>query len=212
MIRIPDMQLSNLIFILASAFMVSASPGPASLSIADTSLGSGRRAGLALAGGIVTGSLFWSSSAAFGLGALTKTYPWILEIVRYLGAGYLLWLAVKSAQVAIRSSSVLPKARTDRLGRLQAYRRGLLIHLTNPKAILFFASIYAIALPPDTDVTSLGIVVLALLIQSSLIFFGYALLFSNARISSLYERSRRIFSGVFAIGFGAAALKVLLSA
>lgn len=206
------MQLSNLVFILASAFMVTASPGPASLSIADTSLGSGRRSGLALAAGIVTGSLFWSASAAFGLGALTKTHPWILDIVRYLGAGYLLWLAAKSARVAIRGSHVSSNPQTDRLNGLQAYRRGLLIHLTNPKAILFFASIYAIALPPDTSLGDLGIVVLALLIQSSLIFFGYALLFSNARISSFYKQSRRFFSGVFALGFGAAAFKVLVSA
>ncbi|ROO34939.1 LysE family translocator [Salinisphaera orenii] len=206
------MQLSNLIFILTSAFMVTASPGPASLSIADTSLGSGRHAGLALAAGIVTGSLFWSASAAFGLGALMKAYPWVLDIVRYLGAGYLLWLAVKSAQVAIWNRGVSANARTDRLGGLQAYQRGLLIHLTNPKAILFFASIYAIALPADTSLLSLAIVVLALLIQSSLIFFGYALLFSDARISSFYKRSRRFFSGVFALGFGAAAFKVLISA
>ena len=206
------MHLSDLIFILASAFMVSASPGPASLSIAETSLGSGRRAGLALAAGIVTGSLFWSSSAAFGLGALMKTYPWILDTVKYLGAGYLLWLAIKSAQVTIWGIAASSNSQTDRLGRMQAYRRGLLIHMTNPKAILFFASIYAITLPPDTRFGSLGIVVLALLIQSSLIFFGYALLFSNARISSFYERSRRVFSGVFAIGFSGAALKVLVSA
>jgi len=192
--------------------MVTASPGPASLSIADTSLGSGRRAGLALAAGIVTGSLFWSSSAAFGLGALMRAYPWVLDIVRYIGAAYLLWLAAKSAHVAIWGGGASSNARTDRLSGSQAYRRGLLIHLTNPKAILFFASIYAIALPPDTSFASLGSVVLALFIQSSLIFFGYALAFSNARISSFYKRSRRFFSGVFALGFGAAALKVFVSA
>ncbi|MES1940988.1 lysine exporter protein LysE/YggA [Salinisphaera sp. T5B8] len=206
------MQLSNLIFILASAFMVTASPGPASLSIADTSLGSGRRAGLALAAGIVTGSLFWSASAAFGLGTLTKAHPWLLDIVRYLGAGYLLWLAAKATQVAIWGRGVSANARTDRLTGSQAYRRGLLIHLTNPKAILFFASIYAIALPANTGVVALGVVVLALLLQSSLIFFGYALLFSNAPVSSFYKRSSRFFSGVFALGFGVAAFKVLLSA
>ncbi|MDN5936019.1 MAG: LysE family transporter, partial [Nitrosospira sp.] len=106
---------------------------------------------------------------------------------------------------------VISKGRDAKLNNPQAYRRGLMIHMTNPKAILFFASIYAIALPPGTSLRDLAIVVLALLIQSSFIFFGYAFLFSNAHISSLYERSRRFFSGVFAIGFGAAALMVLVS-
>lgn len=204
------MHIANLIFILGSAFMVSASPGPASLSIAEASLGSGRKAGLALAGGIVTGSLFWSSSAAFGLSALMKAHPWTLDSIKYLGAGYLLWLAVKAARAAIRSDTTGARGRAARLNNRQAYRRGLMIHMTNPKAILFFASIYAIALPPGTSLRDLALVVLALLIQSSLIFFGYALLFSNAHFSSLYERSRRLFSGVFAIGFGAAALMVLI--
>ena len=47
----------DLPLILAAAFVSSASPGPATLAIADTAMQAGRRSGLALAAGVVTGSL-----------------------------------------------------------------------------------------------------------------------------------------------------------
>src|SRR3546814_10495152 len=55
--------------ILAAALLASASPGPATLAIAGTSMKSGRKYGLTVAAGILTGSLIWSTAAAFGLGA-----------------------------------------------------------------------------------------------------------------------------------------------
>ncbi|MCD0504670.1 LysE family transporter, partial [Bordetella petrii] len=60
----------NLTLILAAALVASASPGPATLAIAGTSMAHGRRAGMAMASGITTGSLCWSCMAAFGLGAV----------------------------------------------------------------------------------------------------------------------------------------------
>ena len=60
----------NLPLILVAAFVAGASPGPATLAIAGTSMASGRTSGLALASGITAGSLIWSISAALGLGAI----------------------------------------------------------------------------------------------------------------------------------------------
>ena len=80
----------NLPMILFAAFLAAGSPGPATLAIAGTSMSSGRRAGLALASGVTTGSFIWSVSAAFGLGALMAANAWVFEVIRYLGAGYLL--------------------------------------------------------------------------------------------------------------------------
>ena len=90
----------NLPLILIAAFLASTSPGPATLTIAGTSMASGRKAGLALASGVTTGSFIWSVSAAFGLGAVMLAHSWLFEIVRYFGAGYLLWLAIKAARSA----------------------------------------------------------------------------------------------------------------
>ena len=79
---------------LSAGIVASASPGPATLGIAGTSMRDGRAAGVILAFGIIAGSFIWSVTAAFGVGAILLTHVWILETVRYLGAAYLLYLAL----------------------------------------------------------------------------------------------------------------------
>jgi threonine efflux protein len=108
----------NLPLILSAAFVASASPGPATLAIADTSMQSGRRAGLALALGVTTGSLTWSIAAAIGLAAIMASSAWALEVLRYVGAAYLMLLALKSARSAIMGPAAVlhVKAEPHRYG------------------------------------------------------------------------------------------------
>lgn len=202
------MEMVNLPLILAAAFVAAASPGPATLAIAGTSMKSGRRLGLALAAGVTTGSLTWSCIAAFGLGALMLANVWVFEAIRYVGAGYLMYLAFKSAKSALTpgESAARPLSVTS-AGR--AFGKGLALHLTNPKAVLFFGSLYAIGIPPGVSPAVLLAVMAALALQSALIFHGYALLFSSKPMILGYMRLRRWFEGVFAVAFGAAGLKVL---
>ncbi|GHF40161.1 LysE family transporter [Seohaeicola zhoushanensis] len=197
----------NLAAILAAALIASCSPGPATLAIAGTSLERGRAAGLALASGITTGSLIWSVAAAAGLGALMHTHAWTLEVVRYVGAAYLMFLAFKSARAAIGGRAIATRSFTGSRRRL--YLRGLALHLTNPKAILFFGALYSIAIPAGTPASALVVVILAVFTQSLLIFHGWALLFSVPVMTRSYLRLRRGFEAAFALGFGALGLRIL---
>jgi len=198
----------NLPMILLAALVATGSPGPATLTIAGTSMNSGRAYGLALASGVTTGSLMWSVAAAAGLGALMLANAWILEIIRYAGAAYLLFLAYRSARSALRRGALETRdAAATSLG--QAYMKGLALHLTNPKAILFFGSLYAIGIPPDAPPAALALVIGAIGLQSAIVFHLYALLFSNSVITRVYLKLRRGFEALFAIAFGVAGIKVL---
>jgi threonine efflux protein len=84
-----------------------------------------------------------------------------------------------------------------------------MLHLTNPTAIQFFGSLYAMGNTPETSADGLAIVIATVGAQSFVIFHGYALLFSNARLSRGYFRLRRWLQGAFALAFGAASLKIL---
>ena len=133
---------------------------------------------------------------------------WVVETLRYVGAAYLLFLAYEAAQSALSDKSLMPVAAGQGgLGRL--YVKGLLIHLTNPKAILGWGAVFAIAVP----VGALQISVLetygALLSVSCGVFFGYALLFSTGMFVRGYQRLRRWFEGAFVVLFGLAGLKTL---
>lgn len=198
----------HLSLILVAALIAAASPGPATLAIAGTSMRAGRRVGLALAAGILSGSLIWSIGAAAGLSAVMLANVWLLEVVRYCGAAYLLFLAFKSARSALAPGRAeLPGLAVASLRG--AFGRGLALHLTNPKAILFFGSLYAFGIPLDATLSDLALVVVAIALQSTVIFFGYAILFSSATVVRGYLRLRRWFEGVFAFAFGYAGYKIL---
>ena len=86
------------------------SPGPATLAISGTAMERGRLAGLTIAGGIVAGSACWGVAAGMGMSAVMLANAWIFEVVRYAGAAYLLWLAIKSLRRALKSGTLQPAA------------------------------------------------------------------------------------------------------
>ncbi|MFC3676675.1 LysE family translocator [Ferrovibrio xuzhouensis] len=203
----------HLPLILAAALLASASPGPATLAIAGTAMKSGRKYGLAVAAGILTGSLVWSTAAACGLGAAMLANAWVFEVLRWFGAGYLIFLAVKSARSALKPGEPALRGLGLHNGGQTSLKRmylsGLALHLTNPKAILFFGALYAVGVPAGATPADLATVILAIGAQSTLVFHGYALLFSSAPVARGYLRLRRWFEGAFAIGFGYAGVKIL---
>ena len=209
------MQEIHYALILIGAFVAMASPGPATLAIASSSMNQGRVQGLALASGILTGSLFWSCSAAFGLGAVLFANVWLFESLRYVGAAYLLFLAYKSCRSAMANKTdenkILAMTETKQTSLRSAYFRGLAIHLTNPKAILFLGSLFAMGMPSSVSTQGLVSVIVLLTIQSACINLGYAMLFSNPRIRQGYFKMKRGFDAAFALMFGAAGIKILLS-
>lgn len=197
----------NIPLILAAGLIASVSPGPATLAIAGTSMERGRVQGVVIALGIFSGSITWSVSAAAGIGALMLVNLWVFEVIRYFGAGYLLFLAFQAARGALSDQQLNTRAVQGRLRRV--YLQGLLLHLTNPKAVLFFGSIYTIGIPPGAQLSQLLTVMVSLALISFSVFVGYALLFSTPMATKLYLRARRWFQAVFAVGFAAAGLKIL---
>ncbi len=198
--------LASLPAILAVALISTGSPGPATLAVATTAMARGTGPAVRLALGVLSGSLIWSISAAAGLAAFVVRYGWLLEAVRVIGALYLMWLAFKAARAAWRGDTSDGVA-VDR----GAYRRGLLLHLTNPKAYLFFGALYAVILTPDTGAAELALVVAAVGTQSAIVFVGYALLFSRAGPRRFYTRAARIIHGLSALAFTGLGLRLLVT-
>ena len=181
------------------------SPGPATLAISGTSMAEGRRRGLQLASGVVLGSAIWGIAAALGFSAIMMSNIWLFEAVRYVGAAYLLYLAIKSLRSAWVGAAVKP-AKPTRIGALG---KGLTLHLTNPKAVLGWGAIYAVAVAPDAQPMSVALLFCALIATSAVVFLGYAVLFSSALIAKGYIRLKRVFDLTFGVLFGAASLKLL---
>lgn len=181
------------------------SPGPATLAISATSMSHGRLAGLQLASGVICGSAVWGSAAALGFAAIMMNTVWLFEAVRIAGALYLLYLAIKS----LRAAWLNKGAKAGSADGLKPFRKGILLHLTNPKAVFGWGSIYAIALVPDAPPVAVAVLFGALITTSMCVFWGYAVLFSSPRIAHAYASAKRWFELCFGLLFGAASLRLL---
>jgi threonine/homoserine/homoserine lactone efflux protein len=113
-------------------------PGPDMTLFLSRTLTQGRAAGVASTLGASTGILVHTSFAAFGLSALLVTSATAFEVLKIVGALYLLWLAVD----AIRNGSAL-NARAGSVPKealARIFAKGILINLLNPKVVLFFVT------------------------------------------------------------------------
>ena len=201
---------SGLGIALATYAIATASPGPATLAIMGTAMSQGRAQGLVLAAGIITGSLIWGVVAATGFAAVMESASVVLGALKLAGGLYLLFLAWKAARAALTPDGAAARSRTVPAMSLRAaYRRGLLLHLTNPKAVLAWAAIIALGVGPATTSGDIMLMLGGCGVLGVVIFAGYALLFSTPAMVRGYARARRGIEAVFAAVFGAAGLRLL---
>ena len=202
------MSLADLALVFGAYILATASPGPATLAIMGTAMARGRRNALALAAGVITGSLTWGLIAASGLSAVLFSVGWLLTAVKIAGGLYLLWLAWKSLRSAL-SRTAPPQPAVATAGLWPSYRRGFLLHLTNPKAVFSWTAIIALGLRPDSTWGDIALILGGCAALGVAIFGGYALIFSARRIAAIYLGARRAIEAVFATFFAAAGFKLL---
>jgi threonine efflux protein len=203
--------------------LVVMSPGP-DFVVTVSRAAASRRAGLAAAAGIVLGTAIWASASAAGLELVLAHYRWVAEVIRLLGAAYLAWLGfwmiVRSRraiplppqvadaedtgpQTAGRQTTV-PQTTVPRLGR--AWRAGLLADLGNPKAAVFWTSLFAVVLPPAAPVWVRGSAVAVAVLIAAAWYSAVACAFSLTVVAGAYRRAKtwvdRVTGGVL-IGLAA---------
>ena len=122
-------------FALASAVLVVV-PGPTVALVVARSLAVGRRATLPLAGGVALGDLVATSLSLAGVGALLAASATLFTIVKWLGALYLVWVAIRLWRDPIAVPDSEAVVNTDASWR--AFRDGFLVTVFNPKGIVFF--------------------------------------------------------------------------
>ncbi|WP_176059312.1 LysE family translocator [Paraburkholderia sp. BCC1876] len=192
-------------------FVGTASPGPSNLAIMSLAMSAGRRAALTFALGVVSGSFFWALLASLGLSAVLASYSECLVAIKIAGGLYLLWLGFKSARSAFSASALPTSATRQNEAPQRLYLRGLLMHLTNPKAILVWLSIVSLAMSPASGASHTLPVVLGCMCIGVSVFSSYAVLFSTASARRIYLAVRRWLDGSLAIMFGIAGFKMLTS-
>src|SRR4051794_34302354 len=202
----PDTQTIWLFCLAATALIVI--PGPAVLYIVSQSVGLGRRAGLVSASGVASGGLVHVVAAAIGLSGLLLSSAAAFSVVKFVGAGYLIYLGGRRL-LGLEPSALLAieEGRSTR----ELYRDGAVVNILNPKTALFFYAFLPQFLDPDKGSLALQALVLGtLFVAIALLSDSLWALASGSAAQWLRERPiavkiERWVSGTVLVGLGAAA-------
>ena len=159
--------------VLLTFFMTSVilalSPGPDNLFVMAQSAQNGRSAGISVTLGLASGLMVHTVAVAVGLAAVVHSSAVAFSILKYIGAAYLLYLAWQ----AFRASTVTgQQEQVPVLSRVNLYRRGIIMNLTNPKVSLFFmAFLPQFANPRYGSMTAQFVQLGAVFIMATLLVF-----------------------------------------
>lgn len=198
--------ISHLVTFAVAAALLIALPGPSVLFVIGRTLALGRRAGLLSVVGNASGMLIQTAAVALGVGAIVAGSILVLTIVKFAGAGYLIYLGIQA--IRHRNEVQAPVARSAPRSTVRLLGEGFVVGVTNPKSIVFFVAI----LPQFVDATAgsfplqlaeLGLVfvMLALVMDGSWVFTAGAARLWFARSPRRLSRLG-VVGGVMMIGLG----------
>ncbi len=196
------MALSTWLAFLLAAILIAISPGPGAATSMSVGLRHGYGAALRAIGGLQAALLIQLGIVFAGLGALLMASTTAFEIMKYIGAGYLVWLGIqkwRDVPQALDDTSA-----TDRPNGL--FIQGLLVNLTNPKAIVFMAALTPQFIDPARSQWLQFLILSATMCGvDTVVMSGYALLATRLRhwLRDLraMKAQNRFFGGVF-VGAG----------
>ncbi len=166
-------------------------PGPDFVGVVRSSVTRGTTAGLLTTLGVSIGLGFYATLSLLGLSAILVEYQWLTWAVRVLGGLYLAWLGIKllRARPAAPGSEIAAGGLSGEV-RGNSLLFGFLVTLTNPKAIVLFASVFATAVTAATPLW-LMVLMVVLVMASSLTWYTIVTLFmSSAPVMRRFQHAR----------------------
>ena len=187
------------------------SPGPNFLATVQVTLNRSRGSGLCLSAGIALGTTIWATASLLGLGLLFQTAGWLYLAVKFAGAAYLILLGFMAIRDAGRSDTVPARGSSAvSSSPAAAFRQGLLVDLSNPKAAAFFTSLFAVALPPTAPLWFNAMVIATVVAMAGGWYAVVACIMDLAGPRRLYARVKRALGYVMGTVFIALGLRLAL--
>ncbi len=187
------------------------SPGPDFLLILKNALNHGRKAAFFTAAGISVGLIVHSTLAIAGLGLLFNSSETLGRVLRFAGAAYLVYLAIRLL-ISTRSSRTPtpnPQYQQDNLPCMSAFRQGFLTNLLNPKVAVFISAMLARFLEPGSTLPEKSLYGAIIVIQGAVFWTLFANILQAPLIRNAFLRHQHRLNIGFAILLIAAALTAI---
>ena len=198
------MQFENWFMFCSIALLATATPGPAALLVSINSLTFGFKKSLVTILGNVTGLFIMSTFSVLGLSAVVLHSTVAFTVIKLLGAAYLAYLGFKLWVNGVGTIEV-GSTRKSKGSSLSLYTQGVLVALTNPKAVVFTTALFPqFIVAADPLMFQFSILVLSFMLLSFICLSLYALIAQRAKARTINTQVQKLFGKIFgAIFIGA---------
>lgn len=197
--------LSEFLLVAVAHLFAVMSPGPDFAVVIRNSVSAGRRAGLVTAVGVGCGICLHVGYSLLGIGLIISQSVWLFNVLKLAAAAYLVYLGLR----ALRSKpmqagpAVLPALQNMSAGK--AFANGFVTNGLNPKATLFFLSLFTVVISPKTPIAVQAGYGIYLAVATAAWFCLVAVMFSHARVRAAFVRTGHWFDrlmGAVLVGLG----------
>ena len=166
-----------------------ASPGPDFAMVLRQSIVNGRRPAVFTSIGIGSGILVHVCYCLLGLGLVISRSVLAFNLVKLVGAGYLLYVGWQSLR-AKPAAAILPaqSAASPQVSASRALRLGFLTNVLNPKATLFFLSLFSLVIKPETPLWAQLVYGFYMAVATGLWFSGLSVFLTRPGVRGFFNR------------------------
>lgn len=176
------------------------SPGPDFFIVMKNSLEYGKRIGIASALGVGSALLIHASYTILGLAIVIQTYVYVFKLIQIAGACYLAYLGIQAVRATFSSKDIefeYNKTSNDEKTFIKGFNNGFLCNILNPKAFLFFLSIFSQFLSPETPNWVAWVYGIEVVVAVSGWFVLLSVMVSANSFQQIYNRFHKYFDRFF---------------
>lgn len=191
------------------------SPGPSLAVVLNNTISHGRAAGIATAIGHGLGITFYALLTALGLALIIAGSPTLFMVIKYAGAGFLLWLAFKAftaaadAAAADAASPAGTAPKVEKTGH-GGFVSGLLIAVLNPKTVVFFLALFSQFVDANATLADKLLLAFTAGIIDTLWYLLVAWGIATGPVLAFLQRHQQALNRIFAVIIALLALSILL--
>jgi threonine/homoserine/homoserine lactone efflux protein len=196
---------ATLVTYLAASIAIILAPGPAQALVLARSVNEGAKAGVLTGIGLNVGTIVHAIAAALGLSAVLATSAAAFTIVKFLGAGYLIYLGIQTLRSKTPTDN---QAQIMKSSPLQAFRESVITGILNPKVAIFFLAFLPQFVNPARGFVFLQFLVLGSILALLDICYESVLAFAAGSMSDWFMQNPRFtlwrqrIMGVVLVGLG----------
>ena len=188
------------------------SPGPDFFFVSQTAVSRSRKEAMMGVLGITGGVMVWAGVALLGLHLIIEKMAWLHTLIMVGGGLYLCWMGYQMLRGALKKTDVSPAEPQVELARSgRSFLKGLLTNLANPKAIIYFGSVFSLFVGDNIGAGARWGIFLLIVLETLAWFTIVASLFALPKMRRGYQRMAKWIDGIAGTLFAGFGIHLIIS-